>query len=477
MDGYPPYANLVYDVGTLSWVRMTQPLVDSLTSYIYLAVDGVEGQLSTISNQLTTISGYTDGIEGLLTSIKTQGDTQLDGPPRDAFSRLRVSDAVTLFDSSFEYGLDEDQMAVSTASGATATASTTSGVVTLNVSTTSGSTAIMQSRQYMRYQPGKSQMIVLTGLIGAAASGVTKRFGYFDDLNGIFLEQQGTSGLYWVRRDSTSGSVVDNAVAQDDWNIDPLDGTGPSGITLDVNDTQIVFIDLQWLGVGRVRCGFDIGGVVVYAHEFLNANNGQVRPYMKTANLPVRWWIQNGDGGSGGSIGAICCTAISEGGFEDARGETFAASATTGRTVASRRALLSIRPKATLAGLINRSQILPQDLSVVATGTNIITLIELVYNPTFTGTPTWTSSSAESSVEYSVHGDAATGAFTGGTVVDAFLLAGTTNQRSATLTQIATRAPLALDIAGANPRALSIVGTDVSGTATCYATMTWRETR
>jgi hypothetical protein len=85
MDGYPPYANLVYDVATMSWVRMTQPLVDSLTSNIYLAVDGVEGQLSTISNQLTSISGYTDGVESLLPTIRNNSNTELDGAPRDAF--------------------------------------------------------------------------------------------------------------------------------------------------------------------------------------------------------------------------------------------------------------------------------------------------------------------------------------------------------------------------------------------------------
>ena len=456
MDGYPPFANLVYDVATMTWVRMTQPLVDSITSNLYLAVDQVES---------------------LLTDIKAQGAANLDGPPRDAFSRLRVSDPVTLFDASFEYGIDTDQFDQSTASTGSISHSTTSGMVTMTADAFTNSTAILQSRAYQRYQPGKSQMVVMTGLIGAPVSGVTKRVGYFDDNDGIFLEQQGLSGLYWVRRDSTSGSVVDNAVAQDDWNLDPLDGNGPSGITLDVNDTQIVFIDLQWLGIGRVRVGFDIDGVIVYCHEFLNANNGQVRPYMRTANLPVRWWIKNASNAAPGTLKPVCCTVISEGGFEEGRGETLSAAGSTGRTVASRRALVSIRPKATLGGLTNRAQILPTDFSATFTGTNIVTLVEIVYNPTFTGTPTWASAGAESAVEYSVHGDAAAGAFTGGLVVDSFFVSGTSQQRSATAKVITARYPLALDIAGANPRALSIVGTDVSGSATGYVSVTWREIR
>ena len=454
MDGYPPFANLVYDAGTMSWVRMTQPLVDSLTSNLYLAVDGVEG---------------------LLTDIKAQNAANLDGAPRDAFSRWRVSDPVTMFDASFEYGIDPDQFETVTASTGSVTHSTASGVVLLQAAAYANSTAMLVSRQYHRYQPGKSQMVVLTGRIGTAVAGATKRMGYFEVNDGIYLEQEGTNGLYWVRRDSTSGSVVNNRVAQGDWNLDPLNGNGPSGLTLDVTSTNIIFIDLQWLGVGRVRCGFDIDGVVVYAHEFLNANRGQVRPYMKTANLPVAWEIVGG--GTLASTEAICCTVISEGGFEESRGESCAASATTGRTVGTRRALLSIRPKATLGGLVNRSLVLPTDFSLVSTGTNIVTLIELVYNPTFTGTPTWSSASAESSGEWSVHGDAANGAFTGGTVVDSFLLSGTTNQRQNTLGKITARYPIVLDRAGANPRALSLVGTDVTGTATVYATMTWREIR
>ena len=454
MDGYPPFANLVYDAGTMSWVRMTQPLVDSLTTNLYLAVDGVEG---------------------LLTDIKTQGATNLDGAPRDAFSRQRVSDPTTLFDASFEYGVDPDQFESFTASTGSVMHSTASGMATLTASAFLNSQATLVSRQYHRYQPGKSQMVVITGRLGTAVAGVSKRMGYFEVSDGIYLEQKGTSGLYWVRRDSTSGSVFNHEVAQEDWNLDTLDGNGPSGITLDPADTNIVFIDLQWLGVGRVRCGFDIDGVVVYAHEFLNANNGQVRPYMRTANLPVAWEIVSG--GNAGSLEAICCCVISEGGFEENRGESLSATAVTGRTVSARRALLSIRPKATLAGLTNRSLILPTDFAVVGSGTNIITLVELVYNPTFTGTPTWSSASAESSVEFSVHGDAANGAFTGGTVVDSFLLAGTTQQRQSTLGKITARYPIVLDRAGANPRALSLVGTDVSGTATLYATMTWREIR
>lgn len=455
MDGYPPFANLVYDADTMSWVRMTQPLVDSLTSNLYLAVDGVEQ---------------------LLADIKTQGATDLDGAPRDAFQRYRTSHPVAIFDTSFHYGINGDDWFTGSAGGGAVVHSTASGMVTLTVTSGSTDSAILQSTRYHRYQPGKSQLILMTGVIGAAATGIRKRIGYFDDNDGVFYMQEKTTGSSIVLRDSIAGTPQENAVVQADWNIDPLDGSGPSGKTLTVDSTNILVIDLQWLGAGRVRVGFDIDGIVCYAHQFLNAGY-KVAPYMRTGSLPLRYQIDKTSGILEHQLQAICAAVISEGGQEKSPAVTLSAAATTGRTVATRRAILSIRPKATLNTLVNRGRIDPTDLSVIATGTNIITLVELVYNATFTGTPTWTSASASSSVEWSVHGDAAAGAITGGTTITSFLLAGSTTQRQSQLRSIVGKAPLVLNIAGANPRALSLVATDVAGTATVYGTMDWEEYR
>ena len=167
----------------------------------------------------------------------------------------------------------------------------------------------------MNYQPGKVQEIVVTFNLISQDSGVTKRVGYFDANNGIYLEDDG-SDYYIVRRTSTSGSAVNTRVAQADWNIDSFDGTGPSGVTIDFTKTQILFIDMEWLGVGRVRVGFVVDGIIYYAHEFLNANNLTL-VYMSTPNLPIRWEISNDGSGAASSMDCICCTAISEGGKQD----------------------------------------------------------------------------------------------------------------------------------------------------------------
>jgi len=140
----------------------------------------------------------------------------------------------------------------------------------VTVGTTNAHYSILQSRQYARYIPGKSHLVLITGIF-ASGSGATANI---------------------VRRTSTSGSPVETVVPQASWNIDKMDGTGVSGITMDFTKTQILVISAQWLGVGRVIVGFNIGGIIRPVHQFLNANNLTV-PYTQTFNLPVRMEIRN----------------------------------------------------------------------------------------------------------------------------------------------------------------------------------------
>lgn len=231
----------------------------------------------------------------------------------DAFSRLRVSNPEAVFDTKQLFDnqpmfWDQDLTGSATSNHDTDTATTTLAV------TTSGDVAIRQTKRRFNYQPGRSQFVLMTTLIGAQATGVVKRVGLFDDDNGIFLQQTG-SAVSFVVRSSTSGSPVDtNAAAQASWNIDPMDGTGPSGLTLDLEKVQIIAIDYEWLGVGRVRVGFVIGGRPRYVHEFNQANVGTT-VYMSTPNLPLRYEISSSSDAE--SLDHICCVVLSEGGARD----------------------------------------------------------------------------------------------------------------------------------------------------------------
>lgn len=385
----------------------------------------------------------------------------------DAFSRLRVSDAPTVFDSQLQYGTQSllwDQVLTGTGD---ATHLPNQSAVRMDV-LADGDKVVRQTRQYHRYQPGKSQLIACTFVLGSASENVRRRVGYFDESNGIFVEQT-SDGVSIVRRTFASGEAVDVAIAQDDWNVDTLDGSSNSGVVIDFSRAQILIVDLQWLGVGRVRVGFDIDGLVYYAHQFLNANS-LATVYMTTANLPVRYEIEATGAVSGASMLHICSMVASEGGFDEDRGFPVSANnATTAVAVTTRRPVLSIRPKGTFNSIVNRGLIIPESVDLYAT-TNAA-LWELVYGGAVATTPSWTSAGDNSITEF----DRASAAITGGSVIASGYLAASASSRFVASQRIASRLPITLDIAGENPIVLSVVATSISGTSNVAAAINWRE--
>ena len=333
----------------------------------------------------------------------------------DAFGRLRVTMPATLFDGKTlndTAPLKFDDQSVS-GSGTSTTFNTNQSSVTLAVSNATAGRRIRQSFQRFNYLPGKSHLILMTFVLGTPNTAIKKSVGYYNDKNGIILRLNGTV-VEVVRRTFTSGSAVDNSVVQADWNVDPLDGTGPSGVTIDFTKTQILVIDLEWLGVGRVRCGVNIDGVTYYFHQFSNANVLSV-PYMGSPNLPVRYEIENTGAGVADSLTCICATVMSEGG-QDPIGTPFGVANAALRTGingsgATRYGLLGLRLKSTH---IDQSVVIPTLLSIIGTTANDAFAWELVLNPTVAGTPTW-NGVTNSSIEWFDGTSANT--VTGGTIL------------------------------------------------------------
>lgn len=416
--------------------------------------------------------------------------TLRDGPQLDAFSRLRVSQAITLFDSQQEYGLDTLRAWDATANGTlsigtgSSNGSVSSGgnsvgprdantrMVPIVVSTTSGHYSVLQSRQYLRYIPGKSHLIFMTGVFSpGTVANTDARTGYFDNANGIFLKVTNGAASF-VRRTSTSGTPSDtDAYAQAAWNIDPFDGTGPSGITLDLTKTQILFIQAQWLGVGRVIVGFDIDGVLYPAHEFLHANVIAV-PYTQSFNLPVRMELRNTGTSAGATIQFVCCSVQSEGG-EQLRGWPHSSPPGISTVaVTTRRPVLSIRNAATYNSITNRTHIADIDFSLHATTND--SLYEVVVGGTLTGA-SWTAVGTNSASEY----DSSATAITGGlSVIKGFVISGSGSNSNITRGQSDLRNPLVIsqiDALTATQPSISIVCTSFSGTSNVTAVANWHE--
>ena len=243
-----------------------------------------------------------------------RGTFGLSAPNFDAFGRLRVSNPFTLFDSSFLYK-DNNKFDTYTTGAGQAVFNTNGSLMELSVSTGPHDEVLRQSYRVFPYQPGKSLQIMTTFCMCTGHSNLTQRVGYFNSSNGVFVEQQ-NSTINLVIRSKVSGTVVEDRVAQSNWNIDALNGSGPSGLVLNISKAQIFVVDLEWLGVGTVRAGFVINGCIIYTHYFNHANLIDTT-YMTTATLPVSYQILNTSSTSvGGMMKQICSTVLSEGGYQ-----------------------------------------------------------------------------------------------------------------------------------------------------------------
>ena len=242
---------------------------------------------------------------------------------KDAFYRLRVSNPQTIFEGSTVYNSNPLSFDNDISSAQASITGPVDAAMTLALSSSSivNDYAARQTHFYAHYQPGKSFMAMFSFCFGAPATGIVKRAGFYDvdnvnnnnPLNGIVFEQTQTGGYQWSVYKG-DGITVQNA-PRASWNVDPLDGSGPSGVILSPTTNLLAFVDLEWLGVGRVRVGFYINGVPVICHTFNNA--GLSSPYMTSPLLPIRYEIRKTIAGSvSGSMNIVCCSIMSEGGFQ-----------------------------------------------------------------------------------------------------------------------------------------------------------------
>ena len=348
-----------------------------------------------------------DNILGQLVASMETIPVSIGGTNVDAFGRLRVSQPYTLFDSQNRYAAD-NQFDVATTGTGTTTFLSNEAAVKMEVTAGGVGSVKRQTYRSFPYQPGKGLLVLATFVMdGNQSLNLTQRVGYYNDSNGVFFQR--VDGTYaFVLRSSVTGSPSDaRTVTQANWNGDKLDGTGASGLTLDPSKAQILWMDFEWLGVGSVRCGFIINGEYIVCHTFNNANDIS-NVYMTTAILPVRYEISTSSAVAA-SMKAICCSVVSEGGFEQTSIDHVARRTTsfTNIDTAAFYPIVSIRMASGRTGSVilpNRVQFLP------LTSQNYE--VALIKNATLTGA-TWAATvPSDANVDY----DVAATAMTGGTI-------------------------------------------------------------
>lgn len=447
---------------------------------VIMVATGKDGAVVESTNPLP-VTGGSGPNNALLVSL---GGTNL-----DAFGRMRVSEPFTLADYSHLYGEDAELLTKKSGSGDLQLISNESSA-RLVVGTGNGDYVVHQSRMHHHYMPGKSQLALISFVLGNSRANTVKRIGLFGEEDGVYLQQNGSGALSFVKRTSISGSVVDETpILQSAWNVDTCDGMGPSGFDLQVENTQLFFCDYQWLGVGRLRVGFVHEGQFVVAHEFHHSNELPT-VYWRNPSLPIRSEIRNiGIAVGTASLDHICSTVMSEGGYVEA-GVNFSQYAENIPLLkgapATAKCLLAVKLKNTYKGLPNRSIIRLTDLNILSDGAPIVYEVWRVPSASANITGgSWVDANSESVAQYNISVGTAFNTTNGELFASGFIAANNPSGKQASGganiadPAQAKRAYLSQDIESDNSNVFLIVARNLSSTAdtNVYASLQWRETR
>jgi len=391
----------------------------------------------------------------------------------DAFGRQRTSSPLTLFDSSHRYKDNNLWSGLIVGSGSTVGFSTAEGLINMTVGVGSTASIIRETTKVCSYQPGKSLLVMNTVVMNPKKTNLRQRVGYYGADNGIYFEVDGST-VNFVERSIVSGITSETRISQSSWLYDKLDGTGTSGITLDISKAQIFWMDIEWLGVGDVRVGFIIDGKFILCHTFHHANLIS-STYITTASLPLRYEIANtGITTSASTLKQVCSTVISEGGYE-LRGLQQA----VGTPVQTPVDLTTAGTYYTVASI--RLKTTPNRLDAIVILT-ALSILGITNNATYnwqvraSGTSvggTWNDAGGDSAVEYKIGG----GTYTGGRILASGYTYGS-NQGSTSvdiLKEALFKFQLERDGLTRTPYELSIVCASDANGADIHASMDWEE--
>jgi hypothetical protein len=343
-----------------------------------------------------------------LSALRVNVTNLNDSANLDAFGRLRVSEPKTLVDAKHLYDKLPLLFVEKLSGTATTTFSANDSMVVMATEAT-GDFAIRQSRYHFNYQPGKSLQAFFTGKLHPQV-GITKRMGLYQSLSaspstpsdGIYLEVTENGPCFHITK--TEGTPHSMSFPQSAWNVDKLDGTGPSGLTVAMSAAQIFVIDYEWLSLGRVRFGFMQSGKTYYAH-YVNHVNDLDRPYITSPNQPIRYEIIQ-TGATPGSMHHICSTVMVEGG-EDVLGKPISVSNAEVTSIGTTaKTLVAVR----LKKAAHDSSVIVKGVEALNTGGNA-GKYQILLNPTIvSGSFTWTDL-PNTAIQYSTGGAEVSGGY------------------------------------------------------------------
>lgn len=341
----------------------------------------------------------------------------------DASARLRVSQPITLGDYKM-LGFLSDDLYSYTGSGAFTYDESTSRAY---MEVSGSQYYCVQSRYWHPYQSGKGVFMEFTVNDFHAETGVTKRIGYFNastssaenfsgSLDGLYIMNDGTD--YYVG--ASRNGVQSYKVPRSEWD-DPLDGTGPSGLTIDFSNFNVFAIDFLWLGGTAIRYSAVISGSFVEFHKQDWAGQNKY-VFIKSPVQPIRAEVY-GSAGNNGRLGIMCGQVSVEGTTNtvgNRKSATFRnATAVDANVIGTQYALIGIRQNPAYRG---KAVEIENFQSLILTADSA--KVQVLKNPTVAGTVNFQNASGSAvQIAYAdVAGNPSTNTVTGGEELYTILL-------------------------------------------------------
>jgi hypothetical protein len=353
-------------------------------------------------------------------------------------NRLKVAPYQTVFFNTFQYGKETDvwdEQVVGV--GATATYNANSSNVIMQVGSAAGSKVIRQTRNVMRYIPGRSATLAFAIRLDTPQVGIRRRFGLFDENNGVYFEDDGGTYSY-VIRSNTSGIVTETRVTRDNWNGEKFDGNGYTGVTADATKQQMISINYEWYGAGLVEFAWLMQNETIPSHTFDNSNTNDF-VWCSTPFLPIRVEIENVTGVAGTHYMYQGSNSLIQEGEPEKLGILESvANPITGTTLTDANTFYPVVSLRLKSGSLSAVALLRSLQTATNDNTNVYW--RLIENPTLTGA-SWTDHPDPNSfIQY----DTSATATTGGNIV----LSGFTISGGSSLVEIDDKAALQIGRSG-----------------------------
>jgi len=384
----------------------------------------------------------------------------------DAYGRMRISNVTTLFESQLTYNKQDNLWHTIIGGTGTDTYLPEQSSLKMNVNASIGDKVIRQSKIYNRARLGKSQLIFISGNLGMPVNGITKKIGYFDDNNGVYIDSTDSTVSIVVRSKATS-NITELVIPQTSWNLDQLNGSGSSTISVDFSKDQVFVFDIEWMGTGKVRAGLLIDGEIIYVHEFKFTNSSNT-VFMSTASLPVRFEIKNLSGINVAEIKQTAVAVMTEGNGR-ANISQFSISNNIAPTNCSTALIpiLSIKPQLTINNIVNRIVATLRKISVFGLDRDIY--FEIRTGAILTS-PMWNNISSNSSVEY----DISSTAISGGEVITSGFLAAGSVEKMTDLDEL-EKILSCVNFDGTNAPAITLCAKTLYSSSDVFASFVWTE--